>query len=274
MFIRSAWDWGLEKSTCDVCICVLSVLMTGYRPDTRKSERSKLEHYCIFFYALLLCIICAHITIHKFISWLVANINHRRSLFCCFQRFDLTETQDADWTCTTAVYLKFLDWLLCILSTPHCWELMELMMGNHSCGGSHGRACNMLFMMKIDDDTHKSYDRHSFWQNGLPSKFLCHLIDTLQNTFMEILDKKWKVWHLSVFQFKFVSVICFLRLWILIRCTWTPFVEGTPLLTLCTRFLIKFDFSLVNKEKIPLKFQHSESSKRHHSESCKWGAFP
>lgn len=125
--------------------------MTGYRPDTRKSERSKLEHYCIFFYALLLCIICAHITIHKFISWLLANINHHRSLFCCFQRFDLKETQDADWTCMTVVYLKFLDGLLCILSTPHCRELMELMMGNHSCGGSHGRACNMLFMMKIDD---------------------------------------------------------------------------------------------------------------------------
>jgi hypothetical protein len=28
---------------------------------------------------------------------------------------------------------------------------VELIMGNHSCGGSHGRACNMLFMMKIDD---------------------------------------------------------------------------------------------------------------------------
>lgn len=55
-------------------------------------------------------------------------------------------------------------------------------------------------------DTRKSYDHHSFWQNGLPSKwllwrFLCHLIDKLQNTFMEVLDKKWKVWHLSVFQF-------------------------------------------------------------------------
>jgi hypothetical protein len=78
----------------------------------------------------------------------------------------------------TAVYLKFLDALLCILSTPHCRELMELMMGNHSCGGSHGRACNMLFMMKIDDGltlakvmTTTHSDRMGYLQSGCCGDF-------------------------------------------------------------------------------------------------------
>jgi len=50
----------------------------------------------------------------------------------------------------TVVYLKFLDGLLYSAYTPLSGA-EGADDGDISCGGSHGRACNMLFMMKIDD---------------------------------------------------------------------------------------------------------------------------
>jgi hypothetical protein len=106
----------LEKSTYDVCICVLSVLMTGYRPDTRKSERSKLEHYCIFFCIVVVHHLCTHyntqvhfLTASRYQSWqksflLFSDIQSDRNSGCRLNLHDSGLPEIFGWIIMYFVY--------------------------------------------------------------------------------------------------------------------------------------------------------------------------
>lgn len=178
MFIRSAWDWGFGK--INMWYMYLSPFCADDRIQAWYEEKWKIQARALLY--ILLCIVVVHhlcthyntqvhfLTASQYQSWqksflLFSEVRSDRNLGCRLNLRDSGLPEIFGWIIVFCLHPTVRSWRSWWWGIIHVVGVMAELVTCYSWW-------KLMMVWLSVGDTHKSYDRHSFWQNGLPSKRL------------------------------------------------------------------------------------------------------